>query len=60
MSNELQELIRWALQWKANWDETGMPGAGIITHTTNCDVGLYKVIQAYEKSLVEEALKQKV
>jgi len=42
MTPEEKEVILWALCWKQNWDETGMPDYRTVTYVTKCDIGFMK------------------
>ncbi len=53
MTPEETEMMRWLLAWKRNWDTTGVPPVGTLTHVTYTDHGLYEAIRKYEAARVK-------
>ncbi len=52
----LRKVVRVALTWKRLWDQTGFPGSGTTTYTTNCNADLYEAVKNYEHERVEVSL----
>jgi hypothetical protein len=51
-----RDMLRSLIAWKRAWDQTGFPGVGVCTYTTNSDRELYEAVQRYERAAADAVL----